>query len=180
MGKMDDLLQRNVRFAATDAVSRAPKIPFIPNRQLFVLTCLDPRVDPAFIFDLSFGDAIVSRSLGGRVTPAAILDLAWISYLHEIKAPDADWFDIAVVHHTDCGMGFADDGLRRGFRERGLDDAALADNAVFDPTQTVPVDVEKLINTPQLSPKIKVSGYAYDVQTGNLATVVPPRTRDDA
>jgi hypothetical protein len=29
-------------------------------------------------------------------------------------------------------MGFADAELRKGFRERGLDDAALADNAVFD------------------------------------------------
>ena len=176
---MEDLLQRNARFAATDARDRLPKVPFVPNRQLYVITCLDPRVDPVFIFDLSFGDAIVARTLGGRVTPAVIQDLAWISYLHEVKAPDADWFDLAVVHHTGCGIGFADKALRRGFAERGGDDVALADLAVFDPTQTVPGDVETLLNTPQVSSKIKISGHAYDVETGLLTTVVPPRSRGD-
>ncbi|GAB3953872.1 carbonic anhydrase [Micromonospora vulcania] len=177
MSGTDDLLQRNARFAASDAKGRAPKIPFIPNQQLYVITCLDPRVDPAFIFGLSFGDAIVARTLGGRVTPAVIQDLAWISYLHEVKALDADWFDLAVVQHTGCGIGFADAALRRGFAERGGDDAALADLAVFDPTETVPGDVDMLLNSPLVSPTIKISGYAYDVETGLLTTVVPPRSR---
>jgi carbonic anhydrase len=179
MSRMDDLLQRNARFAATDARDRLPKVPFIPNRQLYVITCLDPRVDPVFTFDLSFGDAIVARSLGGRVTPAVAQDVAWISYLHEVKAPDADWFDIAVVHHTDCGMGATDKALLGGFAERGGADATVADLAVLDPTQTVRVDVDTLVNTRQVSAKIKISGYAYDVTTGLLKTVVPPRSRDD-
>ncbi|SNT66221.1 carbonic anhydrase [Asanoa hainanensis] len=113
------------------------------------------------------------------MTPAVIQDLAWISYLHEVKAPDADWFDLAVVHHTDCGRGLDDAALRKGFADRGLDDAALADLAVFDPTKTVPQDVETLVNSSQISGKINVSGYEYDVTTGLLRTLVPPRSRDD-
>src|SRR3712207_8645029 len=44
-------------------------------------------------------------------------DLAWISYLHETKTPDAEWFELAIMHHTDCGAGFyADEQTRQGFR----------------------------------------------------------------
>ena len=94
------------------------------------------------------------------------------------EAPDADWFELAVVQHTDCGRGLDDEALRRGFTERGFDDGDLDSLAVFDPTQTVPEDVDKLVNAPQVSSKIRVSGYAYDVNTGLLKTVVPPRSRD--
>ena len=55
---------------------------------------------------LGLGDAIVAHNVGGRVTPAVLEDLAWISYLHEAKTPDAEWFELAIVHHTDCGSGF--------------------------------------------------------------------------
>ncbi|WP_433190014.1 hypothetical protein [Actinoallomurus sp. CA-150999] len=62
---------------------------------------------------------------------------------------DADWFELAVVHHTDCGSGFfAYEGLRHGFATRGFDDAELARRAVLDPAATVPGDVEKIINAP--------------------------------
>jgi carbonic anhydrase len=178
MSNFDGLLRNNVGFAATDAKDRGPAIPFIPNKQVYIITCIDPRVDPAQVFGLELGDAIVARNVGGRVTPAVIQDLAWISYLHETKTPDADWFEVAVVHHTDCGSGFfADEEMRHGFAARGFDDAQLAGLAVLDPSATVPGDVEKIINAPQVSPEIKVSGYSYDVKTGLLTAVVPPRRR---
>lgn len=114
--------------AATGAKDRVPEIPFIPNKQVYILTCVDPRVDPAQVFGLELGDAIVARNVGGRATPAVIQDLAWISYLHETKTPDADWFELVVMHHTECGSGFfADDDLRHGFAARGFDDAESAE-----------------------------------------------------
>jgi carbonic anhydrase len=119
------LLERNRAFAATDARTKSPEIPFIPSKQIYILTCIDPRVDPAQVFGLELGDAIVARTVGGRATPAVIQDLAWISYLHETKTPDADWFELAVMHHTECGL-FADEDLRHGFAARGFDDAELA------------------------------------------------------
>lgn len=180
MSKIDDLLRNNTDFARTSAKDRVPNIPFLPNKQVYILTCIDPRVDPAQLFGLELGDAIVARTIGGRATPAVIQDLAWISYLHETKTPDADWFDMAVMHHTDCGSGFfADDGLRHGFAARGYDDAELARLAVLDPAATVPVDVEKIISAPQVSSEIKVSGYSYDVKTGLVTTIVLPRSRQD-
>jgi carbonic anhydrase len=178
MSNFDELLRNNASFARTGAKDRVPEIPFIPNKQVYILTCIDPRVDPAQVFGLELGDAIVARTVGGRVTSAVIQDLAWISYLHETKTPDADWFELAVMHHTDCGSGFfADDDLRRGFAARGFDDAELAALAVLDPAATVPLDVEKVIAAPQVSREIKVSGYSYDVKTGLITTVVPPGSR---
>jgi carbonic anhydrase len=107
------LLERNAEFAATDAKENVPEIPFIPFKQTYVITCMDPRVKPGAILGVQLGEAIVARNVGGRVTPAVIKDLAWILYLHENLTPDADWFEIAVVHHTDCGSGlFAQDELR--------------------------------------------------------------------
>jgi carbonic anhydrase len=181
MPNFDELLRNNVSFAGTSAKDRVPEIPFIPNKQVYILTCIDPRVDPAQVFGLQLGDAIVARTVGGRVTPAVIQDLAWISYLHETKTPDADWFDLAVMHHTDCGSGlFADDDLRHGFAARGFNDAELAALAVLDPATTVPCDVNKIINAPQVSAAIKVSGYSYDIKTGLVTTIVPPGSRQDS
>jgi carbonic anhydrase len=178
MPNFDELLRNNASFARTSAKDGAPEIPFIPNRQVYILTCIDPRVEPAQVFGLRLGDAIVARTVGGRVTPAVLQDLAWISYLHETKTPGADWFELAVMHHTDCGSGlFADDDLRHGFAARGYDDAELAELAVLDPAATVPGDVEKILSAPSVSPAIKVSGYSYDVKTGLVTTIVPPRSR---
>ncbi|MBA3905275.1 MAG: carbonic anhydrase [Pseudonocardiales bacterium] len=178
---MNFLLERNRTFARTDAKARAPQIPFVPNEQLYVITCVDPRVDPADILGLQLGDAIVARNVGGRITPALLQDLAWISYLHETKTPDADWFQIAVIHHTDCGSGlFADDNLRHAFAARGFNESELSGLAVLDPAQTVRTDVATLLTYPNLSPRVRVSGYAYDIVTGLLTEVVPARARADA
>jgi carbonic anhydrase len=176
MSNFDELLRRNEAFARTGAKDRVPAIPFLPNQQVYILTCIDPRVDPVQLFGLDLGDAIVARTVGGRVTPAVLQDLAWISYLHETKTPDAEWFEFAVMHHTDCGSGFfADDELRHGFAARGYDDAELAGLAVLDPSVTVPGDVATVLQAPQVSSRIKVTGLAYDVKTGLVKTVVPPR-----
>jgi carbonic anhydrase len=174
----EELLTRNRSFAATDLKDRVPQIPFIPNLQVYVITCIDPRVDPADILDLKLGDAIVARTVGGRITPAVLQDLAWISYLHETKTPDADWFDVMVIHHTDCGSGFfADDELRRGFVAKGFDEAGLAELAVLDPAATVRTDVDVLLGYENLSPQVRIAGFSYDIHTGLLTEVVPPRVR---
>lgn len=168
------LLERNKAFADTDAKSRVPEIPFIPNALSFVVTCVDPRTEPAAFLGAELGDAIVLRTIGGRVTPAVLRDIAYISYLLETKAPDGPWFELAVIHHTECGSTFlADEALRHDFAQRsGFDEDALAALPAVDPHQTVRTDVELLRSAPQISPKIKVSGHVYDVKTGLVTTIV--------
>ncbi|GAA1894632.1 carbonic anhydrase [Streptantibioticus ferralitis] len=174
-----DHLQRNAQFAASDAKSEVPAIPFVPFQQLYLITCIDPRVEPAAVLGVTLGEAIVERNVGGRVTPSVIKDLAWICYLHEKKTPDADWFEVAVIHHTDCGSGlFADEDLRHGYAARGgHDEQTAAVMAVLDPAETVRHDVALLRAAPELafsSYNFKIGGYSYDLKTGLVTTVVAP------
>ncbi len=178
MGNFTQLLDNNARFAGTDAKDKVPAIPFLPNKQVYILTCIDPRVDPAATMGLALGDAIVARTVGGRANRSFLDDLAWISYLHETKTPDAEWFEIAVVHHTDCGSALmADPELRKGFTARGFDDEVLRETAVVEPADTVPADVQAILDAPAVSGRIKVSGYRYDVKTGRIEQLVAPRSR---
>ena len=86
-------------------------------------------------------------------------------------APDT-LFEVAVVHHTQCGTGFlADPGFRHQAAEAtGLPEAALEASAVADPHTTVKADVERLLTSPLLSPKVSVSGHVYDIATGRVTT----------
>ncbi len=174
MSNLSALLDRNREFADGGAWRDPPRLPFLPHRGLYVITCVDPRTDPALFLGLRFAEAIVARTLGGRVTDAVVRDLAYIAYLVETKAPDGPYFEAAVIHHTDCGSGLlADDELRHGFVERtGYEEGPLVALPVLDPAQTVRDDVRRLLAAPQVSSRITVSGHVYDVDTGRVQTVV--------
>jgi carbonic anhydrase len=57
----------------------------------------------------------------------------------------------------------------------GLPEAALEASAVADPYTTVKADVERLLTSPSLSPKVSVSGHVYDIATGRVTTTVDAR-----
>jgi hypothetical protein len=40
MSNFDELLRDNADFARTSAKDRVPAIPFIPNKQVYILTCI--------------------------------------------------------------------------------------------------------------------------------------------
>lgn len=175
MSVITPLLERNRHFAATDAHQRVPAIPFHPHTHLYVVTCIDPRVDPSAFLELEIGDAIVARGVGGRVTPQVLQDLEYISYLVETKTPEGPWFEVAVIHHTDCGSALlADPEVRHGFAARsGIDENKLEHTAVLDPADTVRRDVKLVVDDGLISPRVRVSGHVYDVASGLLRTVVP-------
>ena len=109
-GNIETALARNRAFAAAGGHEGAV---VFPNLRLFVITCLDPRVDPAHVLGLELSDAMVVRNVGGRVTPEVINDVAFISQISENVLPDGPLFEVAVIHHTQCGAGaLADDTFR--------------------------------------------------------------------
>jgi len=173
--RMDTALARNRAFAAGGGHEDVSRLPAL---RLLVITCLDHRVDPAHVLGIDLGDAIVVRNGGGRVTPEVINHVAFVGQLVENAVPEGPLFEVAVVHHTECGSGaLADDDFRRRFAERtGGDEAALRAYAVVDPAATVASDVEKLRAAAAVSPRITVSGYVYDVATGLVETVIPAAT----
>jgi carbonic anhydrase len=172
------LFERNAEFVHDGADDRrhVPELPFLPWQHAYVITCIDPRTDPSAFLGVGLGDAIVARTVGGRVTPAVVQDLAYIGYLVETKAPDGPYFEVAVIHHTDCGSGLlADDDLRHGFIARtGYADEVLKALPVLDPTETVRADVTTVLDDPRISRRITVSGHVYDTVTGVLTMVVEP------
>jgi carbonic anhydrase len=169
---IDPALERNRTFAAAGGHEGAV---VFPELRLFVITCLDPRVDPAHFLGLGLGDAMVVRNVGGRVNREVVNDIAFIGELVEGVMPDGPLFEVAVIHHTQCGSGaLADDAFRRRYAERiGAEESTLREHAVLDPGATVTRDVERLRAAPAISPRIMVSGHVYDVVSGLVHTVLP-------
>lgn len=174
MPNIESLLGRNRAFAESGVWRITPRLPFLPFKGLYVITCIDPRTDPANFLGLEFREAIVARAVGGRVNDTVLRDLSYISYLVEQKAPEGPYFEAAVIHHTDCGSRLLEDPeLRQGFAERsGYDEAELAQLPATVPVDTVHADVERNLSAPQISPRITVSGHVYDTRT--------PENRDQA
>jgi carbonic anhydrase len=176
MTRITPLLERNERFAS----DYTPVALGQPTAQLLIVTCLDHRVDPAIFLGVRLGEAPVIRNAGGRVTPAVIDDIAYIAFLAEqlfgSELSDA-LFEVAVIHHTQCGTGFlADPAFRQQAAEAtGIPEAALQASAVTEPHATVRADVERLLASPSISPKVSVSGHVYDVATGRVTTVLDAR-----
>ena len=113
MTKLSALLYRNEQFART----YTPTALGIPAEQVVIVTCLDHRVDPAIVLGLQLGDAPVIRNVGGRVTQAVIDDIAYLAFLADQlfgeKGNTATLFEVAVIHHTQCGAGFLADASFR-------------------------------------------------------------------
>ena len=169
---IDPALERNRAFAAAGGHEGAV---VFPRLNLFAITCLDPRVDPAHVLGLELSDAMVVRNVGGRVTPEVIDDVAFISQIAEGALPEGPLFEVAVIHHTQCGTGaLADDTFRRRYAQRiGAEESTLRERAVIDPAATATSDVERLRSAPAISPRVGVSGHVYDVVTGLVETVLP-------
>ena len=176
MTRMTPLLERNEQFAH----EYTPLPLGAPTTGLVVVTCLDHRVDPAIVLGLHLGDTPVIRNAGGRVTPAVINDLAYLAFLAGKLFGSSDrLFEVAVIHHSQCGTGFlADPGFRHEAAEAtGVPETDLEATEVADPYATVKFDVERLLTSPLLPSKVSVSGHVYDIETGRVTTVLDAEYR---
>ncbi len=166
------LLPRNAQYAATSTpAALAP-----PSLQTVIVSCLDHRLPPELVLGLQVGEAPVIRNAGGRITQAVIDDIAYLAFLSEQLFPDhvADsLFEVAVIHHHQCGTGFlADEEFRAlASRSTGVAEDRLLQAVVDDPELTVRADVARLVAAPEISPRIPVSGHVFDLATGRLTTV---------
>jgi carbonic anhydrase len=162
----DELVRRNAAFAATGAFAG---LPFPTGDTLQVLGCVDSRVDPGHVLGLALGEAVVTRNIGGRVTPATLRSWALLGRLNQGR-PLSDGH-LVILHHTDCGIiRLADypDQLA-AFFEIPADE--LAGKAVADPYAAVRIDAA--IARQAAPPGRRVSGLVYDVGTGRIEVVDP-------
>jgi len=177
MTRMTPLLERNEQFAQAYTAAALG----LPSARMVIVSCLDHRVDPAIVLGLKLGDAPVIRNAGGRVTQAVIEDIAFLAFLvgqlSGGQLADDSLFEVAVIHHTQCGTGFlADPGFRdQAAAATGVPAAALEASAVTDPDVTVKADVERLLGSPLIPPRVSVSGHVYDIATGRVTTALDAR-----
>jgi carbonic anhydrase len=146
-----------------------------PRRKICIVTCLDPRTDPANFCQLEVGDAIVIRNAGRRITSAAIDDISFMTYLAETAITSAGpLFEVAVIHHNKCGTRLLS---AQAFREdlassSGVDASALEAEAVVGPGQTVRQDVASCGRARQFRPESRFQD-TYMTSTPGVTTVVP-------
>ena len=176
MTRMNPLLERNEQFART----YTPLPLGLPAAQVLVVTCLDHRVDPAIVLGLQLGDAPVIRNAGGRVTQAVIDDIAFLAFLAQQlfgrQEPAVRSSRSRRPPHAMRNRFLVDPDFRRQAAEAtGVPEAALDASAVADPHLTVKTDVERLLASPLLSPKVSVSGHVYDIATGRVTTTLDAR-----
>jgi carbonic anhydrase len=180
MNHLDRMLQSNKDFAAQQSAAGTlmPSLPkALPNVKAIVITCADPRVDPAYILGIKPGDAVVIRNIGGRVTPGLLEQLGLLGRIGEVAGEipgGGGEFHIVVMHHTDCGMTRlpGDPALLAHYFQ--IQEGELKTKAVTDPRAAVAADVAVLRAVPALPDAWLISGLVYDVATGVVETVVAP------
>jgi carbonic anhydrase len=162
MSVIDELLRSNERYAET--FDRG-NLPLPPSRRLTVLTCMDARILPSRALGLEEGGAHVIRNAGGRARDA----LRSIIISQRLLGTR----ELAIIHHTDCGMlTFTNRDLREKVREDLGQDTGEFDFLPFqDLDESVRQDVEFLQATQLLNRDTLIRGFVYDVQTGKLREV---------
>ena len=172
MDYLDTLARRNEAFAAEGF---SPDLKIIPSKKTFIIGCVDPRVDPATIFQLEPGEAVVIRNVGGRVDPALLETMTLLQTVAKAAGNElgAGW-NLILLQHNDCGIigcyRHAPDLLSRHL---GVTREELETLAITDPDRAVAIDVAALMANQQMPDGFMVSGLVYDVHTGHVRTVVP-------
>jgi carbonic anhydrase len=162
MSNFDLFMQADAQYAAHFTKG---DLPAPPKRKIAVVTCMDARLDPAKFLGLEEGDAHVIRNAGGR-TADAIRSLVISQQLLGTR-------EVAVIHHTDCGMlTLTEEQVHRKLHDELRVHAEIAFLPFTDLEQSVRDDVQAIKDSPLLLSDVPVRGYIYDVHTGRLHEVV--------
>ena len=180
MNNLDSMLERNKAFAAQQSAASTlmPSLPrALPNVKAVIIGCADMRVDPADLFGIKPGEAVVMRNIGGRITPGLLEELGLLGRIGEVAGEipgGGGEFHIIVLQHTDCGITrlAGDPAMLAHYFQ--TNEGELKTKAVTDPRAAVALDVALLRAVPALPGKWLVSGLVYDVATGLVEVVVPP------
>ncbi|KAJ7267252.1 carbonic anhydrase [Mycena rebaudengoi] len=141
-------------------------------RNVVIVHCMDHRIDPYQQLGLKINEAHIIRNAGG-LAREALRSIVISQHLREVR-------DIAIFHHTGCGMtSFTTAGMRDTIKKDDPRNGELAKEAdamkfmeFSDPEESVKEDVQFLRGNPLIVRGTKISGWVYDVHTGKIAKVV--------
>jgi carbonic anhydrase len=162
MSVIDELLEANRGYARSFDRGH---LPMPPARRVAVVTCMDARILPSRVLGIDIGEAHVIRNAGGRAREA-LRSLVISQQLLGTR-------EVAVIHHTDCGMlTFTNAQLRAKVKQTLGADAGGIDFLPFtDVEQSVREDVDFLEASPLIPRDIPIRGFVYDVKTGIVTEV---------
>lgn len=160
MGEFDDLLAANKAYAADFALAGFDGV---AKAGVAIVTCMDSRIDPLGLLGLKPGDAKIFRNPGGRVTEAALEALVLGAHLLNVNR-------ILVIPHTKCAMAkFSEAELQQKIGESAGTDASWhAFHPIADQTAALEADVHKVRAHPLIPESVKVGGFIYNVDSGEL------------
>lgn len=131
-----------------------------------VLTCMDSRIDLAWVLGLQPGEANIIRNAGGVATDDAVRSLVVSQRLLGTE-------EIVVIHHTDCGQeSYSDDEMKAKLEA----ETGFRPSFAFENFPDARADVRQTINRLKASPflqhKHRIRGYMYEVETGRLREIL--------
>jgi carbonic anhydrase len=136
-----------------------------PTLRLAIVTCMDSRLDVFAALGLEDGQAHVLRNAGGVITDDVIRSLA-------ISQRRLGTNEVALIHHTDCGLELiTDDGFRAELQEATGMAPPFAIESFTDIDADVRQSIARVRHSPFLLHRDNVRGFVYDVDTGALREV---------
>jgi carbonic anhydrase len=168
-GLPEELLIRNERFASASTVPDA----LAPRLRACVVTCPDPRVDPAHVLGLELGDAAVVRAAAGRVSPIVLQQLLFLAQTAAAAGQPQEGLELVLMQHTDCGIRhFLDEPHREMLAAfLGCAPDELAGRHPDDPREGIRADIALLAENTLLPDSLAVTGLVYDVGTGRIEVI---------
>jgi len=142
--------------------------PKMSPRDVLLVTCMDPRIQPYEQLGMKIGEGGIVRNAGGSAEDA-LNSILVAQHFFGVN-------HIAILHHTDCGMTkFTTEWLQDKVKKSnpGDDVAQMVDGIDFhtftDVEASVKADLKFLADHPLLVKGSKISGWVYDVDTGKLS-----------
>jgi len=159
---IDELVQNSERYAREFDKG---DLPMPPGRKVAVVACMDARLIPTRILGLEEGDAHVIRNAGGLAKDA----LRSLVISQRLLGTN----EIAVIHHTDCGMlTFQNEDVYAKTQEDLGADSSHIDFLPFgDLDKSVRDDVEFLKSSPLIADGTEIRGFVFDVKSGKLSEI---------
>ncbi|KAJ6574640.1 carbonic anhydrase [Mycena capillaripes] len=161
-----EFLQANEKYAASFEKPDRNKL----FRNVIIVTCMDPRINPYDQLGLKIGEAIIIENAGGSAKEA-LRSIMVAQHFIGVSG------EIAIYHHTDCGMSrVTTDQMRELVKKAnpGRDDVAATVDCmdfhhITDIEGSVKTDVKFLAENPLVVKGTNISGWVYDVDTGKVS-----------
>lgn len=162
MSTIAELLERN-RFHA-ESFEHAG-LPAAPAGKVAIVACMDARLNVYAALGLAEGEAHVIRNAGGVVTDDVIRSLAISQRLLGTE-------EIALIHHTGCGMlTFTDEEFRGAIEAETGHRPPWSSGAFADLEGSVRESIARITSSQFIPHTGGVRGFIYDVDTGRLREI---------